>query len=434
MGTRLLAIARKDIYTTFQDRQAILIMFAVPLALSLIIGLAFGAAGDVNIDAVEVGLVNQDQGTQLPGDQTLNLGQAFQSAFVPTGTPDAEYATIHDLTNGTLYENWDAARQKVEDGDLAAAIDVPADLSQIVFSTGQTGAVDVLYDSGQPIGASVVLAIVRRITNGINSVILAQRIGPDALTQLGGELNQDQAVIDRAIGELSAKAMSVAQAQPIQLEEVDLQGKTRTFDALQYFAPSMAILFMTFAMAAGGTSILVEQRRWTLQRILSTATPRWVFMGGKLAGTYVTGVIQMLILILSTTLVALVMGRENSVWGTNYAGIALLVLAVVLAGTSLGLLIAAFSKTEDQASTYSTVALFLLGMIGGSFFESAESLPGFLPRLTLNYWGIQGFVDLSQNDASLADITPNLLALVVMGVVLFAVSLWRFRQRLDLSR
>ena len=62
---------------------------------------------------------------------------------------------------------------------------------------------------------------------------------------------QDQAAIGQAIGQISAESMTIAQAAPIQLERVDLQGKTRTFDALQYFAPSMAILFMTFAMAAG---------------------------------------------------------------------------------------------------------------------------------------------------------------------------------------
>ena len=57
----------------------------------------------------------------------------------------------------------------------------------------------------------------------------------------------------------------------------------------------------------------------------------------------------MILLILSTTLIARMMGRENAVWGHNYVGLALMVLVVVFAGTSLGLLIAALSKTPEQS-------------------------------------------------------------------------------------
>jgi ABC-2 type transport system permease protein len=247
-------------------------------------------------------------------------------------------------------------------------------------------------------------------------------------------LGKDQATIGQAVGKLSAESMSIAQDAPIQLHKVDLQGETRTFDALQYFAPSMAILFMTFAMAAGGTGILNESRRWTLQRIITTPTPRWLFMIGKLLGTYSIGLVQMILLILSTTVIARLMGRDNAVWGHQYVGLALMTLAVVFAGTSLGLLIAALSKTPEQSSTYSSVVLFLLGMLGGSFIP-IENLPGaiaWLPQLTLNYWGIDGFFRLATEEAPLGDILTNLLALVIFGVAVFTISLWRFNRRLDI--
>jgi ABC-2 type transport system permease protein len=194
-----------------------------------------------------------------------------------------------------------------------------------------------------------------------------------------------------------------------------------------------AILFMTFAMATGGTTILRESRNWTLQRIVTTPTPRWVFMGGKLAGIYTTGVIQMILLILATTLIARLMGREGSVWGTNIPGVALMILAVVFAATSLGLLIAALAQTPEQAATYNNVVIFLLGMLGGSFLP-IEGLPAalkILPKFTLNFWGIDGFFDLAFDNAPISQISTNLLVLVAMGIVLFAVSLWRFSRRLD---
>jgi len=111
----------------------------------------------------------------------------------------------------------------------------------------------------------------------------------------------------------------------------------------------------------------------------------------------------------------------------------LMVVTVVFAGTSLGLVIAALAKTPEQASTYSTVALFLLAMLGGTFIP-IENLPAalnWLPKLTLNYWGIQGFVALSYEQASVAEILPYVAVLVGMGAVFFVLSLWRFGRRLD---
>lgn len=432
MLTKLFTVARKDVYIAFQDRQALLIMFAAPLALSMIIAMAFGSSGDIGIDAVPLAVANQDVGTALPGGETINLGQTYQEAFVPSEEAGDSFAGIHKVTDGAIAHDVAQARARVEDGELAVLVTVPESFSQDVLAPGGTGAVDVYYDSGRSIGPSVVISITRALTNGLNAVILAQRAGPEALAELGAAAGADEAAIRQAAGQVQAQATELGAASPVQLRQVDLQGETRTVDALQYFAPSMAILFMTFAAASGATSILQEQERWTLQRIITTPTPRWVFMGGKLAGTYLTGVVQMVILILSTSLLAALMGREQSVWGTNYAGIALLVLAVVLAGTALGLLIAALAQTNDQANTYSTVALFVLGMLGGSFFTITDALPDLLPKLTLNYWGIQGFFSLSYDQASLGEIMPNLLALLAIGTVLFIISLWRFNRRLDL--
>ena len=440
---KLWAIARKDLFTTFQDRNAILIMFAMPLAISLIIGLALGTGGDISIDAIPLAVANQDDGATIEG-QTVNLGAVYEQVLLAEDdAADPRAQQVAALVDAVRPTDLAAARDAVEAGDLAALITIPAGFSQAAFAADGAGTVQVYYDSGRSVSPSVVSAILRAVTNGINTSILAQRAGPAALAAIGAAADADQSAIGQAQGDLSARITASQDptagagdslANPITLRQVNLQGETRSFDALQYFAPSMAILFLTFAMATGGTSVLDEQRRWTLQRIITTPTPRWVFMGGKLLGIYFTGVAQMVVLIGATSVVARLLGREGAVWGTNYAGLALLVAVVVLAATSLGLLIAAVSETPAQASTYSTVALFLLGMLGGSFIP-IEGLPGFLgwlPKITLNYWGIQGFFDMAFYEASVADLATNLLVLAGMAVVFFVISLWRFSRRLDI--
>ncbi len=434
MLARITAIAWKDLYITFKDRDALIYMIALPVLLSAIIGLAFGTSGDVQIDAVPVAVINQDQGVTLPDGTSLDLGAEVQRAFVPSSDPaqDTPYRALYDLTDGKVYADFNQARAHVEDGDLAAAIAItdPQWTAQ-ALAGGSPAPITLYYDSGRSIGPSVVRAILSAITNSMNSVILAQQIGPAALAEIGSTLGADEATVAQAVERLRGQAMTLAEASPIRLERLDWQGKRRIFDAMQYFAPSMAILFMSFAMGAGAATIRTEIQQWTLPRILSTPTPRWVFMVGKLLGMVGTGLAQMVLLIAATTLIARLMGREHSVWGNDLAGLTALLLAVVFAAVSLGLLVAALARSAEQASTYSSIVSMVLGMLGGSFIP-IENLPdalAWLPKLTLNYWGIRGFFDLATGEETLAGIVPNLAALLAMGIILCAAGLWVFARQ-----
>ena len=71
---KILAIAWKELYTFFRDRNLILLMFATPLVLSTIVGLAFGGLGDSEVpDFADISLavVNLDEGVDL--QETINL-------------------------------------------------------------------------------------------------------------------------------------------------------------------------------------------------------------------------------------------------------------------------------------------------------------------------------------------------------------------------
>jgi ABC-2 type transport system permease protein len=343
---------------------------------------------------------------------------------------------LKEFLDGKTMASLDEANDEVENGDLAASIYIPANASAQA-SMGQSVTLDVYSDSGRSIGSSVVASIINSLTNGMNTVLVGQGVGPTYLNEIGTALGSDQTALDEASARFNGQTSELrsgVENPPIALEQVSLTGKVRTFDSLQYFAPSMAILFMTFAMGTSGKSIILEQNHWTLQRILTTQTPRWVFIAGKLLGALGMGLVQMGLLISATSLVALLLGRDTAVWGTNMPGLLLMVFAVVFAGTGLGLVIAAFSRTASQADLYSTLIMLVMGMLGGSFLQ-IENLPkviAWLPKLTLNYWGIQGFVELSYRQATLSEISLHLGMLALIGGVLSVISLWRFNRRLEM--
>ena len=75
---KIAVIACKELYTTFRSRNLILLMFATPLVLSTIIGLAFGGDGGSDIPDfadIAVAVVNLDEGVDL--QEELNLPDQF---------------------------------------------------------------------------------------------------------------------------------------------------------------------------------------------------------------------------------------------------------------------------------------------------------------------------------------------------------------------
>lgn len=438
MAIKLWVIAYNGIYRIFRDPVALIFMFAAPLAISFILGVAFGGdVSQIELPDSTLIIVNQDEGiVTADGTVSARYGDYYESILV--SNPPQE---LQDLINGKVENDPAKAREQVENGDARATLIIPPDFSQRVLNDEEVS-LELYYNPGSEIGVTIIIAVTQSLTSSINNGQVAQQI----------LLGNDQAAIEAmtiSILRLINDPQSLTASPDVQtmnllafyigesrsvvvLNEVNVEGEQQEVNILSYIAPSMAILFMTFAMSAGTRIILQEQQNWTMQRILSTPTPRWLYLGGRLWGAFLTGVIQMVLLFVVTPIVGLIASNNTDIWGNNYIGLGLMIMAVVFAGTGLGLVIAAISKNDEQANILSTPILFISAMIGGSFIM-VDNIPivSQLRYLTLNHWGIDGIFELAVNDASIIDILPHVAALTVMGIVFFGISLYRFNRRLD---
>ena len=90
---KILVFASKELYTAFRDRNLMLLMFATPLVLSTIIGLAFGGVGG-NDDSqlpdfadIPVAVVNLDEGVDT--QEVITLPEQFANLdALPFGPDD----------------------------------------------------------------------------------------------------------------------------------------------------------------------------------------------------------------------------------------------------------------------------------------------------------------------------------------------------------
>jgi ABC-2 type transport system permease protein len=111
--------------------------------------------------------------------------------------------------------------------------------------------------------------------------------------------------------------------------------------------------------------------------------------------------------------------------------IALLILiaAVTLASTGLGLLVAVLVKTEEQANSVAELIVLTTSAIGGSWWP-LFIVPQFmrdLAHFTITAWAMDGFYDLFVFDLGVPGILKEVGILLLMAVLFFGTAISRFK-------
>ena len=409
---KLLLIALKDIRMIFRDRSALVLMLLAPFLLTIGMGAITGrfSGSSTGIGDIPVTIVNQDEG---------ELGEALVELF--------QSEDLATLLIPNVLDDPRAARELVDSDQSAGAIVIPSGFSASIIPQGPDGELTEtllieFYANPSRVTSAGILRTI--LDSFINQVEIGRVAGMVTVTQLleNGIITPMQATemgasIGKQMGEETTRSSS------IQLNNVTASGETVQFDILSYMAPGMALMFLMFTVAYGGRSLLLENREGTLPRMLISPTTSFQILGGKVAGIFLTAVAQLTILIGGTSLLF------QLKWG-DPLGMVVLVLAAAFGATGWGLVIASFLKTPGQVATVGSAVMLIFGILGGSFFD-ITMLPAWvrvLNKITPNAWGLEGFYTLGMG-GTLMDVLTPVFALLVMGVVLFAVSSFWFTRR-----
>jgi ABC-2 type transport system permease protein len=410
---KLFLIGLKDVRLAFRDRAALILMLLAPFLLTLGLGLVtgrFSGSSSSGISHIPVILVNQD-GKQLGNA----LVQAFQSK------------DMNGLVDPTISNDPSAAYKQVDANKAVAVILIPAGFTDSVIPPqGQTipsATVQIeLYSN--PVAPTSV-GVVKTILDQFISQVEVGRVGGQvAVTQLisSGRISlQSAQAVGAGIG--LSQASQSARSSSITLNNETPSGKAVNFDVLALLAPGMALMFLMYTVSYGGRMLLNERNQGTLPRLLVSPTTTVQVLGGKMVGIFLTGAAQMLILIGGTTLLFKLQ------WGDSLAVLAL-VLAAVFGAVGWGMLLTAVAKTPGQVSAIGSAMMLTFGILGGTFINM-DNMPVWfrtITKLTPNAWGVDGFTTLALG-GGLHDILTPILALLAMGLLLFAIAVVLFSRR-----
>ncbi|MEI6726493.1 MAG: ABC transporter permease [Actinomycetes bacterium] len=213
--------------------------------------------------------------------------------------------------------------------------------------------------------------------------------------------------------------LTVAQRPP------DLAGgkKSKDIGVTGLVLAGMMVFFMFFGASNVARTILDEERAGTLPRLFTTPTSRQLILGGKFTSTFLTVLVQAIVLVAAGRLFFSIQ------WGALSA-VSLLILVAAAVAASLGLMVISLVRTPAQAGAIGAGVYLVLALLGGNFSGTAQSGTTYatVQRLTPNGWLLVGW-NSTLRGGGVGDILLPLLVPLAFALVFFAIAVLRFRRR-----
>ena len=389
--------ALKDLRRRLSDPAALAIWIGIPVVLAGMLSFISNTGGTP--PRARILLVDQDK-TALSG----LLPAAVRQVNAP-----------FDIEDVTL----DAGRKRMDDGDGTALLVIPAGFQNAVAGTG-SAELKLITNPAQ----QVLPAMVRQAMEVlVESAFYSQRLFGGPIRKIAGGTGAPPSAADVAsiaveINQQMAALQGVLLPPVINLT-VKREASAPPLNFGQLFLPGM--LFMSFLFIAQGMSIDVwdEKREGTLQRLLAAPQSAGQLLLGKLiAGIGVTTVVSVVGLLAAVFWFGVAPSRLPAalLWCAFVSG------ALVALLTFLNL----FASSQRGAELLSSVLVFPLMMLGGSFFPF-EAMPAWMAaagRWTPNGLGVATLKELLYGNVSVTALGIGVLGIGIPAALAF-VGAWR---------
>lgn len=379
------AVAWKDSVLRFQSRIVLVFVIALPLAMTVVTGLAFKGMEPGSL----VGRVALVVEGPAPGEevaQALSRLESWPAGEQPlpestSPTPGAFAGARLEVVKSLTAEE---ARRQLADEEIHGAIIIPPGFADD-FRAGRRLTFTYLTNTNQALEGSI--------------VDLALQWFLETLRQ---REERPVEVVRETIGEPQR-----------------LVG----FNSFSQAVAGNGVMFILLnCMTMGGVALIRERRLNTLSRMLiSPMKPRTLLLG-KVLGVCLIGLVQAVVVFGFGTIIGVLDG-------VDMLGIVLITLLLILMASALGLLISALARREETVEAVGPPVALVMTALGGGMFpvemapEWLQSVSFFLPT----GWAMHGYHQLIWFGQGTADILPNLAVLAGFTVVFFVLGIRSLR-------
>jgi drug efflux transport system permease protein len=379
---RCYALTAKEVQQLKRNR-VLLIQLMLPPTIVLII---FGYALNPKVRDLRLGIVDESFTTESR-DLVDSLSQ------------NVNFNVSH------LYIRRQEAEDALKSLDLDLFLVIPADFSR-TLGRGQRADVQVVIDAVDA-----------------NTAQIAQGYLAMALQDYNSEITSAQTVgVRRRLALMRASHPAplpgVPEVRPAYLYNPGL------VTSWHYVTGVMSIIMFINASLVASALAVKEKETGTIEQLLMTPAQTGEML---LAKTIPVFVLMMVVLFVSLATGMLVFGlpTRGALWLFAVAG-----ALAALAGIGIGIMVATVSKSQQQAQLLTFFVNPPLTLLSGAT-SPIENMPEIFQKLSylnpLRYM-VSIVRGVTLKDAPWSALWPNLAALAVFSLVLYAISAWRFRK------
>jgi len=391
-----LLIAGKDIKILLKDRKALLMMIAMPIILTAILGSALkGVMGGGGMPETVLGVYST--GSNALTDNILHSLE-----------DEALAITIERANSEKQLREW------IEKGKVDVGVYTPSSWGD---ASDKEPAV-ILPVAGHDSEATIIRQIFDTYAETANSIAVSMEI-----------LMTEAATISAVGKEVDMQALNdglVASMQAIVNERrgyvVGASAGEQAVSAMQYYAAAMAAMFLLFNAMVGGKSFHKERQTETMTRLMMTPTSFRSILIGKFIGTFLFALFQFTVFMAATHYLLKVD------WGANILQTFFIAFCYCIAVSGLSMVMAVFTADEKMADVVGSMGVQVLALLGGSMLPLSV-FPKVLRNIALltpNSWALTGFTSIMSGSAWSALWLPAGTLLLIGGI---AVLIGSFKLR-----
>jgi ABC-2 type transport system permease protein len=368
------SIFYKEVIQISRDPLTLALMMLVPMIQLMV----FGYAINTDVRNIKTAVYNLD-----PGPQSRDLLQAFENT---------DYFQINRYV-----ESDDELNRSIITGHVKIGIKIPPDYSDRLLSNRQATVLVLIDGSDSSIATQ--------------SLQVASQVGlTESLARLSTQLQSS----------LTRTSQLPIEVRPKMLFNPDSR-------SANFMVPGLiAIILQIITTLLTAFSIVREREKGTLEQLLVTPVRPFGLMLGKLVPYGLIGIVETI-----TVLTVMRLVFDVPIKGSLLLLLSLSILFVFTA-LAIGLLISTKAQSQMQALQLAWLIMLPSVLLSGFMFPR-ESMPGvmrfigYLVPATHFMEIIRGIV---LRGATFLDLLPEVLTLMLMGLLLLVLSAFRFRKKL----
>jgi len=401
-------LAWKDLRIFATDRWALIFSILFPFMFVILFSLLLGDVGSED-ERFELNLVTQEAGGGM-SHQIIGAMETGDESQLRPGEPKIVWL-----------QDYDEARQQVEDKELGSFVAFPAGFTDAV-SAGNSVELEVVVDAEDPYARATLNWVARSIASRIGSGYVVISATRELLEEQGLSSGEIDSIVQPVQQSILGQAGVPTRYSLIGFETENV-GEVEPEQASNFVIPGYLVMFVFFTAALSAERIVRERQNHTLERLLSSSVRRETILGGIFTGTAAKGVIQIAIF----WTVGILAFKIDL--GLSPAAAIILSVLVIIMSSAFGVMLATLVKTDRAAGSIGVLASLILAPLGGCWWPLfiTPKWMQFLAKFTPHGWAMSGLNKLMLFGADFGDVMPEMLALVGFAVLFGVVGVWRFR-------